>query len=66
MASRLPIVLADLPAIRELVDDEDGALIVPQRDPVAVAAAVARLLADDELRTLLDMITSGPAAALGV
>ena len=49
MASRLPVVLSDLPAIRELVDDGDGALIVPQRDPAAVAAAVVRLLEDGEL-----------------
>ncbi len=50
MASRLPVVLSDLPAIRELVDDGDGALIVPQRDPAAVAAAIVRLLEDGELR----------------
>jgi glycosyltransferase involved in cell wall biosynthesis len=50
MAARLPIVLADLPAIHELIDQGDGAEIVPLRDVGATAAAIVRLLNDEGLR----------------
>ncbi|MDX6548876.1 MAG: hypothetical protein QOG33_2426 [Gaiellales bacterium] len=50
MASRLPVVLADIPGIRELVDQGEGAEIVPLRDPDATAAAIVRLLHDAPLR----------------
>jgi glycosyltransferase involved in cell wall biosynthesis len=50
MASRLPVVVSDLPAIREMVGEGEGAEVVPLRDPVATAAAITRLLADDALR----------------
>ena len=51
MASSLPVVVSDLPGIRELIDQGEGAEIVPLRDTEATATAIARLLADDELRT---------------
>ena len=50
MAARLPVVLADLPAIHELIDQGDGAEIVPLRDVEATAAAIVRLLHDESLR----------------
>jgi glycosyltransferase involved in cell wall biosynthesis len=50
MASRLPVVVADLPAIRELVEEGEGAEVVPLRDAAATAAAITRLLADEALR----------------
>jgi glycosyltransferase involved in cell wall biosynthesis len=50
MASGLPLVLSALPGIRELIDDGDGAEIVPVRDVDATAAAIVRLLEDDDLR----------------
>jgi L-malate glycosyltransferase len=50
MASALPVVLSDLPGIRELVDDRDGAEIVPLRDPEATASAIVKLLSDTDLR----------------
>jgi L-malate glycosyltransferase len=50
MASSLPVVVSDLPAIRELVEAGEGAEVVPMRDPSATAAAIARLLADEGLR----------------
>jgi glycosyltransferase involved in cell wall biosynthesis len=50
MASRLPVVLSDLPALHEMVEQGDGAEFVPLRDPAATAAAIVRLLKDDELR----------------
>jgi L-malate glycosyltransferase len=50
MASGLPLVLSDLPGIRELIDQGDGAELVPLRDPAATASAIARLLRDADLR----------------
>ena len=50
MAARLPVVLADLPAIHELIEQGDGAEIVPLRDVDATAAAIVRLLQDESLR----------------
>jgi glycosyltransferase involved in cell wall biosynthesis len=50
MASRLPVVLSDLPAIHELIDQDDGAEIVPLRDVDRTAAAIVKLLTDDALR----------------
>ena len=50
MAARLPIVLSDVPGIRELLDQDQGAEIVPVRDPAATAAAIVRLLRDPKLR----------------
>ncbi len=45
MASRLPVVLSDLPAIHELIDQDDGAEIVPLRDVDATAAAIVEAAA---------------------
>jgi glycosyltransferase involved in cell wall biosynthesis len=49
MACGTPVVATDLPSIRELIDDGTTGLIVPSRDPVALAAALERLLADPSL-----------------
>ncbi|MDX6544611.1 MAG: hypothetical protein QOG02_385, partial [Gaiellales bacterium] len=51
MASRLPVVLSDVTGIRELVDQGEGAEIVPVRDPGATANAIVRLLNDPQLRS---------------
>jgi glycosyltransferase involved in cell wall biosynthesis len=48
MASALPVVVSDLPGIRELIDQDEGAEIVPVRDVQATAAAIRRLLTDTE------------------
>src|SRR6185437_11049773 len=40
MASSLPVVVSDLPGIRELIDQDEGAEIVPLRDVQATAAAI--------------------------
>jgi glycosyltransferase involved in cell wall biosynthesis len=50
MASSLPVVVSDLPGIRELIDHGEGAEIVPVRDPEATAAAIVRLLQNAGLR----------------
>jgi glycosyltransferase involved in cell wall biosynthesis len=46
LACGTPLVTADTPAIRELLRDEDSALLVPAGDPAAVAGALRRLAAD--------------------
>jgi glycosyltransferase involved in cell wall biosynthesis len=45
----LPIVTCDVPGCREIVRHGDNGLLVPPRDPQALAAALARLLNDAEL-----------------
>lgn len=49
MACGVPLIVSDLPSIREIVRDGETGLVVPVDDPAAVAAAVLRLLSDDRL-----------------
>jgi glycosyltransferase involved in cell wall biosynthesis len=49
-ASGLPMVLTDIPGCREAVVDGVTGLLVPPRDPPALAAALARLIDDPDLR----------------
>jgi glycosyltransferase involved in cell wall biosynthesis len=46
MAVGVPVVITDTPGTRELIDDGRNGLLIPARDPLAVADAVERLLAD--------------------
>jgi glycosyltransferase involved in cell wall biosynthesis len=46
LACGTPLVTADTPAARELLADDEDALLVPAGDPDALAAAVRRLAAD--------------------
>ena len=50
-SSGLPIVTTDTPGCREIVRDGENGLLVPIRNPAAVAEALERLLADPALRT---------------
>jgi glycosyltransferase involved in cell wall biosynthesis len=50
MAAGLPIVTTDHGALPAIVVRERNGLIVPTRDPIALAQDIARLLDDDELR----------------
>ncbi|MBD5606985.1 MAG: glycosyltransferase family 4 protein [Candidatus Eremiobacteraeota bacterium] len=52
MAARLPVVATQTGSIPELVDATNG-LLVPQRDPEALAAAIERLAGDAALRAEL-------------
>jgi glycosyltransferase involved in cell wall biosynthesis len=50
MAAGLPLVASELPALREILTGEDHAVFVAPDDPGALAAGIARLMADPELR----------------
>jgi glycosyltransferase involved in cell wall biosynthesis len=53
LALGTPVVTTDVTGIPEVVQDGRTGLLVPQRDPPALAAALDRLLADPELRVRL-------------
>jgi glycosyltransferase involved in cell wall biosynthesis len=53
MALGTPCVSTPVTGIPEAVRDDETGLLVPQRDPAALAAALERLLADAELRARL-------------
>ncbi|HMB67754.1 MAG TPA: glycosyltransferase family 4 protein, partial [bacterium] len=50
MASATPIVASDIEGYRELLDPGREALLFPNRDEAALAAAVVRVLRDPDLR----------------
>jgi glycosyltransferase involved in cell wall biosynthesis len=50
LATETPLITADTPAARELLEHERDALLVPPGNPEALAAAVRRLAADSVLR----------------
>ena len=52
---RIPVVTTAVSGIPELIEDGKTGLLVPERDPVAIAAAVQRLIADrDEALALAE------------
>lgn len=53
MALGVPVVATPVTGIPELVEDGQTGLLVPERDPAALAAALRRLLADPALRRRL-------------
>lgn len=53
MASGLPVVATDVGGVRDLVSDGETGFLAPSRDAQAVAAALARLCADPDLRLRL-------------
>ncbi len=52
-AMELPLISTDVAGIPELVIDGVTGIVVPQRDPRALAGAIQTLLRDDELRERL-------------
>ena len=49
-AAGRPIITTDVPGCRAVVTHGDNGLLVPSRDPVALADALERLIADADLR----------------
>jgi glycosyltransferase involved in cell wall biosynthesis len=58
MAARLPVVATSVGGVPEMVKDEESALLVPARDPRAMAGAISRILADEQLARRLTMNAS--------
>ncbi len=50
MAAGVPVVATAVGGVPEMVTDAVTGLLVPSRNPTALASALARLIADDELR----------------
>jgi glycosyltransferase involved in cell wall biosynthesis len=49
MAIGLPVISTNISGIPELIRDGESGLLVPQREPAALALAIERLLGDPEL-----------------
>jgi phosphatidyl-myo-inositol alpha-mannosyltransferase len=61
MAAGLPVVASDTPGYDEVITDERQGLLVPPRDPAALAAAAARVLDDAQLAS--NLRAAGPERA---
>lgn len=59
LACGLPVVVSDLPALREIVRDGENGLLFAEGDPDALAVALARLAASTVLR---DRLAAGAVA----
>jgi glycosyltransferase involved in cell wall biosynthesis len=62
MAAGLPVVATNVGGIPEIVEHGRNGLLVPPGDPQALAAAIERFFADDELRGRLRAAAVGSAA----
>ena len=59
----LPTVATDIRGNRQVIADGETGLLVPVRDPVAIAAAVERLVGDAGLRSTMGAAARARAAA---
>ena len=48
LAHRVPVVATDVSGIGELIDNENTGLLIPEKDPEAIASAVTRLTGNRE------------------
>jgi colanic acid/amylovoran biosynthesis glycosyltransferase len=53
LAAGTPVICTELPSLGELVEHEKSGLFVPERDPLALADALARLIDQPELAEAL-------------
>jgi len=49
MAASVPVVATAVGGVPEIVENEESALLVPANDPASLAAAIARVLTDQDL-----------------
>jgi glycosyltransferase involved in cell wall biosynthesis len=49
MIAKVPILATEVGGVPEIVEDEVSALLVPARDPRAMAGGIARVLANEDL-----------------
>jgi glycosyltransferase involved in cell wall biosynthesis len=59
MAAGCAVVSCPVSGIPELIDDDEHGLLVPERDPAALAAGLKRLLDDAQLRERLSAAARG-------
>jgi glycosyltransferase involved in cell wall biosynthesis len=59
---RLPVVASDVSGIGEIIQDGATGLLVPERDPFALASAVAKMTAGK--KNAMEMADRGRAAVL--
>lgn len=57
MATGLPVVTTDLTAIKELIEDRVTGILVPPKNPAALAESLASLLSNQELRDAIALRT---------
>ena len=62
MAAKVPVVSTSVGGVPEMVEDNESALLIPPRDPQAMAAAIIRLLDDKRLAQRLATNASQLAA----
>ena len=63
-AMGVPIVATDVRGCRQVVDHDVNGLLVPPRDPVALAEAISRLVHDDALRAAMAAVARERAERL--
>jgi glycosyltransferase involved in cell wall biosynthesis len=51
MNYKVPVIGSDLGGITDIIIDEETGLLVPEKDPQALARAITRILTDEDLRT---------------
>jgi glycosyltransferase involved in cell wall biosynthesis len=61
MAANLPIVATAVGGVPEILEDNESALLVPANDPQAMAAAIARVLTN---QNLAERLTNNSAALI--
>jgi glycosyltransferase involved in cell wall biosynthesis len=62
-AMGLPLVLTDIRGCRQVVDHGDNGLLVPVRQPAALAEAIGQLVADPQRRAAMGRAARGKAVA---
>ena len=66
MAAGVPVVASDVPGIRDVVIHDQTGLLVPPRDPAALATAIRRIVDDAALRQrLIDGATNDVVTRFG-